>query len=901
MRRTWPSRPPAQLGVAFLALIALMTGFVGLTPQPASANESGESVYTRESGNEALAYPRVVRLEHSGEANGTLLATFERSLRDGEPSAFLIRQSSDDGASWETIATVGDPLTDANHPAESMWQPFIYEFPTALGDYPAGTLIMVGNMSPQRSHTDFVLWRSTDHGHTWEFESLLQSGGPSRGAEYGGTGIWEPFITLDGEGQLAMYFSDERREQDHAQVLVHMVSPDGGESWSANPDGSTNFEPGLVTDVASDVRSDRPGMPTVTTMGDGTMVLAYEMCGDGRNCESFIKTSTDGGQTWGAGPADLGTMVVSSDGRYLGSSPYIAWTPEGGPDGTLLLTGMRTRLVDGNSFTGEDRQAIFTNRSGGQGEWGWMPAPFRPVANSAIDGCRASYSPNLLVSADGLSVRYTSATTLGDSGCMEATGVGSIGQLPFTSSFDDGQSGWIDYGGCWITHDGMFSETCGGGGNKAVAGSTAWSDYTLEGDVRIDSAGQAGFLVRVSDPSTGADAHNAYFAGVSENSLVLGQQEGNWDELSREPVQEGFGIGDWYHMTVRVVGCEITLTGAPVDSPTDELTMSYTDPNCTFTQGAIGVRSQPGPASWRNISVTDASTSVQVQVDAAEVPYGSPVTLTGFGLPEDATGHIEFATEDGALCSVELPELRCTTSDALAVGTYEVSATYSGDETYGGSSATTPLTVTKAEVALESGAEPNPISNGGTTDFFVGGLPDEATGTVTFSTAGDGLCSAVLPSTTCRTAGVLPVGEHEVDVVYSGDASYAQATTSFAFAVTEADDGPDAGDDSDGQDGDTPPDPGAEQDDGGGADSAGDAPEGSDGSGATPGDDQHDARDDGPDASAGLAATGMDLGVGLGLGLVAVAFFGAGSAALIWRRRRLAPASATTPAGGTEE
>lgn len=896
MQRTWPTRRPRQLVAGLLALLVVMTGLVMVTPQSASANEMGDSLYTRESPNEALAYPRVVRLEHSGEANGTLLATFERSLRDGAPSAFLIRQSTDDGATWETIANVGDPLTDANHPAESMWQPFIYEFPTTLGDYPAGTLIMAGNMAPERSHTDFVLWRSDDHGHTWEFETLLQTGGPSDGAEYGGTGIWEPFITLDGEGRLAMYFSDERQEQERAQILVHMVSEDGGDTWSANPDGSTNFEPGLVVDVASDVRTDRPGMPTVATLGDGSMVLAYEMCGNGRNCEAFIKTSTDGGETWGEGPSDLGTMVVSSDGRYLGSSPYVAWTPEGGPDGTLLLTGMRTRLVEDNSFTGEDQQAIFTNQSAGEGEWAWMPAPFQSVRDNSIDGCKSNYSPDLLVSADGQSVRFTSATTLANEGCMEATAEGSIGQLPYSSSFDVGQSGWIGYDGCWDTHDGVFSETCGDGGSKAVAGSTAWTDYTLEGDVRIDANGQAGFLVRVTDPSDGPDAHNAYYAGVSTNFLTLGRQDGSWNPIDRAPVQEGFAVGDWYHISVRAIGCTITVTGAPADDLSDEITLDYTDPDCTFTQGSIGLRAQPGPASWRDVTVTDASTNLQVALDAPEISYGSPVTATASNLPAEATGQIEFTAADEALCAVELPNLECTSTEALPVGTYEVTARYSGDEAHGSSSATTPLTVTKADVTLEPGAEPNPITSTGSTEFYVRGLADEATGTVTFTTGdGDGLCSAVLPDTTCRTAGALPVGEYDVNVAYSGDASYAPATASFVFAVKEAadggdsaDDGGDGADDSNDGAGDAPP-PGSDQ--------------GADGTGDSSADPQRDSEStpDGTgaemEASGGLASTGANLGVGVGVAALALVL--AGLAALVWRRRRLTADSPSTSTSGS--
>ncbi|WP_425824984.1 family 16 glycoside hydrolase [Streptomyces fractus] len=600
-----------QHGIArrvFGLLVGLLLSLVtGIAAAPgAVANEDGDSFYTRASSNEFLAYSRIIRLQHSGAADGTLIGTFEHATKDGSASEFVIRTSHDDGATWTTLTTVGDPLTGENHPSDQFWQPFLFELPKKMGKYPAGTLLLAGNMAPsEKVRTDFVLWRSTDHGAHWDFQSVLQTGGGSIGAPHGGSGVWEPFLAVDGAGRLAMYFSDERREPEHAQILAHMVSRDGGDTWSAKPDGSTNFAPGLVVDVQSDSSTDRPGMPTVATLPDGRMVMAYEICGAGRNCEAHTKTSTDGGTTWGAGPSDLGRTAVTSDGRYLGSSPYLVWSPAGGPSGRLLLTGMRTRYTADNAFTPEDRQAVFVNDPDATGPWSWSPAPFGPVADPE-QNCSTSYSPHLLLDHSGRSVRYTTATATGPTGCKEGTAVGNSGVLPYASDFDHGMSGWIDYGGCWSASGGVATERCGGtGGSKSLAGNTGWSDYRLSGDVRIDDdGGQAGFLVRASNPRTGADAHNGYSASVTSKRIVLGKQNGQGKELAEAPIPGGLADGTWYHLTVDAVGCDLRVTGTPAHSTGTPVNLHYTDPDCSFTKGAIGLRDQAGTASWRNVTVT---------------------------------------------------------------------------------------------------------------------------------------------------------------------------------------------------------------------------------------------------------------------------------------------------------
>ena len=80
-------------------------------------------------------YPRVVRLGHSGDANGRLLATFERYT--GTTPAFPIFERTDERATWTQVAEV----TDQHYGWGMRYQPMLYELPREVGDMPAGTLL----------------------------------------------------------------------------------------------------------------------------------------------------------------------------------------------------------------------------------------------------------------------------------------------------------------------------------------------------------------------------------------------------------------------------------------------------------------------------------------------------------------------------------------------------------------------------------------------------------------------------------------------------------------------------------------------------------------------------------------------------------------------------------------
>ena len=573
------------LAIAFALLAALL----GLQALPAHANVAGSILYAPASSTEGMAYVRMIRLAHSSSENGTLLATFEHWNTDGTQSDYVIEKSTDDGSTWSTISTVaGDTYS---------YQPYLFEYPQQLGNYPAGTLLLVGATLPSnRSGVSLREWRSSDDGATWNSVGVVQT---SPGAD--GDGIWEPFVTLDRSGNLVMYFSDERQNATYSQFLGHIISTDGGDTWSANLDGSTKFAPGEVKDVASSVQSDRPGMITIAKVpSTGTYVASYEVCGPTYNCQVHVKTSSDG-DDWGSGSSDLGSVPETSDGRELYNSPVIAWSSGNG--GELLLSAMNESRLAGGAP--ENHQIVFSNTSGGSGNWSWQPAPISVPTANAAQSCGANYSPDLLPTADGTGVRYSAAGVAGPYNCEELTGSADVGVLPYSADFSSGDPGWIQYGGSWSASGGTYSESSGGtGGNKAVTGSTGWTNYTVEGDVQlgnVGTAGNAGFLVRATDPTSGTDSVDGYYVGVDSGNLIIGREGYGWTQLATTAIFGGVSSGSWYHLTVQVSGCTISAQGRPTGSWTNPSYLSVSD--CTYGQGAVGVRDYNSTASWQNVTV----------------------------------------------------------------------------------------------------------------------------------------------------------------------------------------------------------------------------------------------------------------------------------------------------------
>ncbi|HWB34677.1 MAG TPA: ricin-type beta-trefoil lectin domain protein, partial [Rugosimonospora sp.] len=406
-------RPRARHAAALLLSVALSVAGLALSGTGAQA-AAGTALYTPNiSANpgEDASYPRVIRLAHSGTANGTLLATFAHSGISGVRANFPIYRSTDDGHTW-TGSPIGT-VTDTRH-GWDLDGPTLFELPAAAGNLPAGTLFASGTAWAHGDYTqqDMEVFVSTDHGVTWSYRSSCTA--ESGMANSQGHGIWEPYFAIAGNGNLVCYFSDERPvTSGYPQVLAHVVSTDGGATWSSE-----------VWDVALQDNVSRPGMTTVVRLPNGGYAMTYEDCKAGYDpdqaCSVYFKTSPDG-LSWT--PVNgLGTLVQTADGRHLLHTPYLTWTPQGGPNGTLLVSGQRVVAGPDGSLTvlAESGRVLFANTNNGSGAWTETTAPVTVDPTGGYDAGETScpgYSSPLLASFSYGQVLNLAGTHLGNGKC----------------------------------------------------------------------------------------------------------------------------------------------------------------------------------------------------------------------------------------------------------------------------------------------------------------------------------------------------------------------------------------------------------------------------------------------------------------------------------------------------
>ncbi len=171
-------------------------------------------------------------------------------------------------------------------------------------------------------------------------------------------------------------------------------------------------------------------------------------------------------------------------------------------------------------------------------------------------------------------------------------------------------SDWRFYGGSWAVNDGMLENLSSARGDKAITGSERWRDYIVETDLRLDADpadsmwGDAGVLLRVSDPSIGVDSYDGYYAGIgSEGSvLLLGRANYTWVRLGSAPLGVPARKGSWFHLKVLVKGCYFEASARDLLTGTQSR-LTYFDADCTKQAGAVGIRSFGMPACWRDFVV----------------------------------------------------------------------------------------------------------------------------------------------------------------------------------------------------------------------------------------------------------------------------------------------------------
>jgi hypothetical protein len=172
-----------------------------------------------------------------------------------------------------------------------------------------------------------------------------------------------------------------------------------------------------------------------------------------------------------------------------------------------------------------------------------------------------------------------------------------------------GMQGWQPISGKWSEHSGVVFNRNYGRGDMLIAQHSQGADYRIAADVRFDllfpetEYGDAGLVIRTTDPEQGVDSYQGYYAGIrpAQQTIVLGRASYDWQELRTMTLAAPIAVGDWYHLELAVKGCKLTVTATP-EGNRPPTCMVYTDDHC-LREGVAGLRSFYAQAAWRNVQI----------------------------------------------------------------------------------------------------------------------------------------------------------------------------------------------------------------------------------------------------------------------------------------------------------
>ncbi len=183
---------------------------------------------------------------------------------------------------------------------------------------------------------------------------------------------------------------------------------------------------------------------------------------------------------------------------------------------------------------------------------------------------------------------------------------GLYSQMVFGESFQEPPrttppKGFEAYGGSWKVEAG---ELCGaaGDGPKLTSDAPPLADGEVAVEIRFADRrpGNAGLIVRVTDPGIGADKFSGYEVSLDAAGqwVRLGRHRQNWEPIQDSPCE--VPVGQWIPLQVRLAGkaVEVAVAGRTV--------IRHVDNAAPLLSGRVGLRQWQRDARYRNLRVTTA-------------------------------------------------------------------------------------------------------------------------------------------------------------------------------------------------------------------------------------------------------------------------------------------------------
>ncbi|WP_338821743.1 Ig-like domain repeat protein [Bradyrhizobium septentrionale] len=235
------------------------------------------------------------------------------------------------------------------------------------------------------------------------------------------------------------------------------------------------------------------------------------------------------------------------------------------------------------------------------------------------------------------------------------------------------------------------------------------------------------------------------------------------------------------------LGAPVTLAGGIATFSTTALTGGAHSITAVYA-GDTNFTGSTSSALTQNVNVTSSTATLTSSANPSKAGQSVTFTATVTGASGTPTGMVTF--KDGATTiggPVPLSGGAATFStNALSAGTHAVTAVYSGDGSYTGSTSAAVSQVVQGATTttLTSSLNPSPSGQPVTFTAVVTGLGGTPGGTVTFSDGGTAIGTATLSAGVATiTTTTLAAGSHSIMASYGGGANF-NPSASQALAQT---------------------------------------------------------------------------------------------------------------------